>query len=103
MAEAAFSTWVEVTIAATTMFGIAANGVAAYDIWRTFPHRKIAIFFLAVMDSMVCFAGNALYLVSFALAGHYRNFQVCIFENMFRLFQIYSGVLITLQIGATRF
>lgn len=97
-----FSTGVEVAIAAVTAFGILANGVSAYNIGNTFPYRKVAIFFLVLMDSTICCVGSSLYLAMFVVAGYYRNLTICTLQFSIRIFQIYTGTMIILEIAITR-
>lgn len=103
MAGPVFSTGVETIISAVTTMGIIANGISACKIWGTFPHKKVAIFFLVLMDSIICCIGSILYLATFLFAGYYRNQSICTLQNGFRIIQIYTGTMITLEIAISRY
>lgn len=102
MMEPVFGAEMAFAMVTVATIGAFANGFSACYIGRTFPTRKVAIFFLALADSVVSFVGGVLFLVTFLVSLYHRDIYVCILNNFSRMFQVYSGMLISFEIAAIR-
>lgn len=87
---------------AMSLAGAVANARCAVHIRNTFPIDKVAIFNLAFLDSAVCAAGNAVFVLSHIIANFTRNEVACTVRIFALVIPSLVGLLVIAEVAVIR-